>query len=111
MPGIPLIARGAFPASAAMGPQHPGGGRPGGGGGPGPAPPGLGPLDGAQAAEIQAYEPPWKALCDFALHSDLDKLNMANNPQYNQLVNQVEKLETASFLPPAEGGHPAWKTN
>lgn len=33
--------------------------------------------------EIQGYEPPWKALCDFALNSDLDR------PGYNHLVNEV----------------------
>ena len=45
-------------------------------------------MDAAQA-EIHAYEAPWKALCDFALHSDLDKMNMAGNPHYGQLVSQV----------------------
>ncbi len=90
MPGIPLIARGAFPASGALGPLPP----------PGPhpvPPPGDGPLlDGVGPppvqADIHSYEPPWKALCDFALHSDLDKLNMANSPQYNQLVSQVRQI-------------------
>ena len=47
------------------------------------------PLD-ATAAEIHAYEAPWKALCDFALHSDLgDKMSMANSAHYGQLVSQV----------------------
>ena len=49
-------------------------------------------MDAAQA-DIHAYEAPWKALCDFALHSDLDKMNMANNPHYGQLVSQVSKRE------------------
>ena len=47
-------------------------------------------MDAAQA-DIHAYEAPWKALCDFALHSDLDKMNMANNPHYGQLVSQVRE--------------------
>ena len=49
-------------------------------------------MDAAQA-EIHAYEAPWKALCDFALHSDLDKMNMAGNPHYGQLVSQVRGRE------------------
>ena len=40
------------------------------------------------AVEIQPYEPPWKALADFALHTDLDRLN-PNAPQFQHLVNQV----------------------
>ena len=38
---------------------------------------------GIHPADIHSYEPPWKALCDFALHSDLDR------PGYNHLVNEV----------------------
>merc|ERR1719361_2837314 len=34
-------------------------------------------------ADVHSYEPPWKALCDFALHSDLDR------PGYNHLVNEM----------------------
>ena len=30
---------------------------------------------GMNPIEIQSYEPPWKALTDFALHTDLDRLN------------------------------------
>lgn len=33
--------------------------------------------------DVHSYEPPWKALCDFALHSDLDR------PGYNHLVTEV----------------------
>lgn len=70
MSGIPLIARGGFPSPSIhnRGDPH---------------------LHEGVQAEIQSYEPPWKALCDFALHSDLDKLNVNTNPQYNQLVSQV----------------------
>jgi hypothetical protein len=38
--------------------------------------------------EVHSYEPPWKALCDFALHSDLERLNPNGQP-YQNLVNQV----------------------
>ena len=43
-------------------------------------------------ADIHSYEPPWKALCDFALHSDLDRLN-PSTPNYQQLINQVNRFE------------------
>jgi insulin gene enhancer protein ISL-1 len=71
MSGIPLVARG--PEAMRGGLFHP--------------PPGGHPLE----TEIHKYEPPWKALCDFAQHSDLDKLNMTNSPQFNQLVGQVRR--------------------
>lgn len=55
---------------------------------------------GMNPAEIHSYEPPWKALTDFALHTDLDRLNGGpgggppgpppGGPQFQQLVNQVE---------------------
>lgn len=72
MPGVPMVASSPMrhDLSAAISPSsggpngHPGGGL-------------LNPVD------VHAYEPPWKALCDFALHSDLDR------PGYNHLVNEV----------------------
>lgn len=46
------------------------------------------------AVDIQSYEPPWKALSDFALHTDLDRLN-PSTPHFQQLVSQVRfVLET-----------------
>ncbi len=39
-----------------------------------------------QPVDVHSYEPPWKALCDFALHSDLDR------PGYNHLVSEVSTL-------------------
>ena len=68
MPGVPMIASSPLRTDS---PRllHP---TPGGPGLTGPA-------------DIHQYEAPWKALCDFALHSDLDKLN----PNYQQIVNQV----------------------
>ena len=71
------------------------------GGGPGPSGGAGGPVD------IQSYEPPWKALSDFALHTDLDRLN-PNAPHFQHLVNQVsphrnaipEQIEIEILLPP-----------
>ena len=42
--------------------------------------------------DVHSYEPPWKALCDFALHSDLDRLN-PNGPHYQNIMNQVNMNE------------------
>ena len=42
--------------------------------------------------EIHSYEPPWKALCDFALHSDLDR------PGYNHLVNEVSNYLAGHYI-------------
>ena len=56
--------------------------------------------------EIHSYEPPWKALTDFALHTDLDRLNNGPPPvggQFQHLVNQVCKkpdLTDYSLWPP-----------
>jgi len=45
--------------------------------------------------DVRSYEPPWKALCDFALNSDLDRLgpptSAAAAAHYQQLVNQVSQ--------------------
>ena len=60
-------------------------------GGPSGSVPG-GPVD------IQSYEPPWKALSDFALHSDIDRLN-PNGPNFQHLVNQV-RVKDFSLLKP-----------
>ena len=60
----------------------------------GPLPPG-GPQPGGMRTggpvDIQEYEPPWKALCDFALNTDLNQLNTNSSPKYQRLVNQVTK--------------------
>lgn len=44
-----------------------------------------------QGIDVQTYQPPWKALSDFALHADLDSNGAINTqtPAYQQLVNQV----------------------
>lgn len=43
---------------------------------------------GMTPLEVQAYQPPWKALSDFALHTDLDRLD-PNTPSFHHLVSQV----------------------
>ena len=48
---------------------------------------------GMNPVEVHSYEPPWKALTDFALHTDLDRLN--NGPQFQHLVNQVRVIRTS----------------
>lgn len=41
--------------------------------------------------EVTAYQPPWKALSDFALHADLDNNGGVNThtSAFQHLVNQV----------------------
>jgi insulin gene enhancer protein ISL-1 len=46
---------------------------------------------GMNPVEVQSYQPPWKALSDFALHTDLDRLD-PSAPPFQQLVNQVSPL-------------------
>lgn len=43
--------------------------------------------------EVTAYQPPWKALSDFALHADLDNTGNINThtPAFQHLVNQVRQ--------------------
>lgn len=43
---------------------------------------------GSLALEVTAYQPPWKALSDFALHADLDRAPH-HSAAFQQLVNQV----------------------
>ncbi|CAH2098503.1 unnamed protein product [Euphydryas editha] len=42
---------------------------------------------GSLALEVTAYQPPWKALSDFALHADLDRAPQ-HSAAFQQLVNQ-----------------------
>ncbi|CAB3378207.1 Hypothetical predicted protein [Cloeon dipterum] len=51
---------------------------------------------GMNPIEVQSYQPPWKALSDFALHTDLDRLD-PTAPPFQQLVNQMHGYD----LPPA----------
>lgn len=43
--------------------------------------------------EVSSYQPPWKALSDFALHADLDGSNgpVNHSPAFQHLINQVWK--------------------
>merc|ERR1711963_997029 len=52
--------------------------------------------------DVHPYEPPWKALCDFALHSDLER------PGYNHLVNEMHGYDYGRPPPPPPhlGGGP-----
>lgn len=43
---------------------------------------------GMNALEVTSYQPPWKALSDFALHTDLDRLDPSAAP-FQHLVSQV----------------------
>ena len=90
MQGFPMVAsspmrQDALSNSPVMPPM---GGGPVGGG---PHGPNMNPVD------VHSYEPPWKALCDFALHSDLDRLN-PNTPNYQNLVNQVSRIRLFLYL-------------
>lgn len=42
--------------------------------------------------EVTAYQPPWKALSDFALHADLENNVNTHTPAFQHLVNQVSEL-------------------
>ena len=43
---------------------------------------------GINPVDIHGYQPPWKALSDFALHTDLDRMD-PHGPQFQHLVGQV----------------------
>lgn len=43
---------------------------------------------GMNQIDVQSFQPPWKALSEFALHSDLDRVD-TSQPHFQQLVNQV----------------------
>lgn len=52
---------------------------------------------GMTPLEVQAYQPPWKALSDFALHTDLDRMD-PNAPSFHHLVSQVIFQQPSPFL-------------
>ncbi|XP_022903504.1 insulin gene enhancer protein ISL-1 isoform X2 [Onthophagus taurus] len=56
---------------------------------------------GVHPLEVQAYQPPWKALSDYALHADLDQ---PHAPAFQQLVNQMHGYD---LPPPNMGPGPA----
>lgn len=47
---------------------------------------------GMTPLEVQAYQPPWKALSEFALHTDLERLD-PNAPSFHHLVSQVTRMK------------------
>ncbi|CAH1099460.1 unnamed protein product [Psylliodes chrysocephalus] len=59
---------------------------------------------GVHPLEVQAYQPPWKALSDFALHADLEQ---PHQPAFQQLVNQMHGYDLPPpSLGPSPGGGP-----
>jgi insulin gene enhancer protein ISL-1 len=52
---------------------------------------------GMNPIEVHSYQPPWKALSDFALHTDLDRLD-PTAPPFQQLVNQVSTFFIKKLL-------------
>ena len=75
MQGIPLIA---------SSPVRHGESSPGGSGGGGSGGGGINPV------EVHAFAPPWKALAEFALHNDLERID-PSAPHFQQLINQVQQ--------------------
>lgn len=65
---------------------------------------------GVHPLEVQAYQPPWKALSDFALHADLDQ---SHQPAFQQLVNQMHgyDLPPPGLGPGAPGPPPGMLSN
>ncbi|XP_055702120.1 insulin gene enhancer protein isl-1 [Phlebotomus papatasi] len=57
--------------------------------------------------EVTAYQPPWKALSDFALHADLDNNGAVNphTPAFQHLVNQMHGYDIGG-MPTAQGPPP-----
>ena len=43
---------------------------------------------GLNPVEVHAFAPPWKALAEFALHNDLERID-PSTPHFQQLINQV----------------------
>ena len=46
---------------------------------------------GINPIEVQSYQPPWKALTEFALHTDLDRLDPSAQ-SFQHLVSQVSGI-------------------
>jgi hypothetical protein len=47
--------------------------------------------------EVTSYQPPWKALSDFALHADLDNNGVNHTPAFQHLVNQASHHHFSYF--------------
>ncbi|XP_073825152.1 insulin gene enhancer protein isl-1-like isoform X2 [Musca autumnalis] len=54
-----------------------------------------------QGIDVQTYQPPWKALSEFALHADLDSNDTINahTPIFQQLVNQMHGYDLNGMSP------------
>ncbi|CAH2252091.1 jg13881 [Pararge aegeria aegeria] len=59
---------------------------------------------GSLALEVTAYQPPWKALSDFALHADLDRAPH-HSAAFQQLVNQCGGARTRCSQQNRQGLH------
>lgn len=55
------------------------------------------------ALEVSSYQPPWKALSDFALHADLDRAPH-HSAAFQHLVNQMHGYDVPPL--PAPRGPP-----
>ncbi|KPJ05667.1 Insulin gene enhancer protein ISL-2 [Papilio xuthus] len=53
--------------------------------------------------EVTAYQPPWKALSDFALHADLDRAPH-HSAAFQHLVSQMHGYDVPSLPPPRPQG-------
>ncbi|KAL5280069.1 ISL1 family protein [Megaselia abdita] len=53
--------------------------------------------------DVQTYQPPWKALSDFALNADLDNNGVMNThtPAFQQLVNQMHGYDLPGMQQPS----------
>ncbi|KAL4119221.1 hypothetical protein QTP88_012064 [Uroleucon formosanum] len=54
---------------------------------------------GMNQIDVQSFQPPWKALSEFALHSDLDRVD-TSQPHFQQLVNQMHGYDIHGPPPP-----------
>ncbi|XP_057323040.1 insulin gene enhancer protein ISL-1 isoform X2 [Microplitis mediator] len=54
---------------------------------------------GMTPLEVQAYQPPWKSLSDFVMHTDLDRMD-PNAPSFHHLVSQMHGYDIHGGVPP-----------
>lgn len=60
---------------------------------------------GLNPVEVHAFAPPWKALAEFALHNDLERID-PSTPHFQQLINQVrteESFPSSGYCAPRTG--------
>lgn len=56
---------------------------------------------GMNPIEVTSYQPPWKALSDFALHTDLERLD-PGAPPFQHLVSQMHGYDLHGGPPPPQ---------